>query len=122
MRQYNHKEWLEKIKCNNQIYVISNRHDFNLKGARIFTLAGKQLGEVLHKPLAPNANYINFSRSVGLRFPSYLSHTFFIGKIPQQSENIRKFYHDLMHGKSPDFDNEKSFVIRKDGLGYDIIF
>jgi hypothetical protein len=122
VRQSKHKVWLEQIKCNNQIYVISNRHDFNLKGARIFTFSGKQLGEVLHKPLANNANYINFSKSVGFRFPTYLSHTFFIGKIPQESTNIRNFYNDLIHGKSPDLSDQSYFIERKDGLGYDIKF
>ena len=122
VNQKKHKKWVEELKCAKNIYVISNRHDVNLKGARIFTPAGRQLGEDVRLPLAGNADYINFSRSVGFRFPTHDTHTYFINSIPQKSNNIRNFYTEILNGLNPDLDNLSRFVERNDGLGYDIIF
>ncbi len=122
VNQKHHKNWLDKIKIQNQIFVISNRHDFNLKGVRIFTSAGKQLGEIVKPPFSENAYYIDFSKSVGFRFPTGTTHTFFIGSIPEKSENIRCFYTDILHGRSPDLTDEKKFQARKINGSYNIIF
>ena len=122
VNQRNHKEWVEKLRCASNIFIISNRHDVNLKGARIFTPAGRQLGEDVMLPLANNAIYINFSRSVGFRFPTFDTHTYFINSIPLKSENIRYFYTEIFNGIVPDFNDLSRFSKRRDGLGFDIIF
>lgn len=122
VNQKKHKKWVEELKCAKDIYVISNRHDVNLKGARLFTPAGRQLGEDVRLPLAGNAIYINFSRSVGFRFPTHDTHTYFIKSIPQKSDNIRDFYTEILNGLKPGLDDLSRFLERKDGLGYNIIF
>jgi esterase/lipase superfamily enzyme len=45
VNQKNHKEWVEKLTIQKRIYITANKQDFNLKGVRIFTSDGKQLGE-----------------------------------------------------------------------------
>lgn len=122
VHQRNHKEWVEQLMCASNIFIVSNRHDVNLKGARIFTPAGRQLGEDVRLPLADNAIYINFSRSVGFRFPTFDTHTYFINTIPLKSENIRYFYSEILNGFIPDFYDFSRFTKRRDGLGYDINF
>ncbi len=122
VNQRYHKEWVEKLRCASNIFIISNRHDVNLKGARIFTRAGRQLGEDVRMPLAGNAIYINFSRSVGFRFPTFDTHTYFINSIPLKSENIRYFYTEIFNGIIPDFNDISRFSERRDGLGFDVNF
>ncbi len=122
VNQKHHKKWLEKIEMQRQIFVISNRHDFNLKGVRIFTSAGKQLGEIVEPPFSENAYYVDFSKSVGFRFPTGITHTYFIGSIPDKSETIHCFYSDILHGRMPDFTDGKKFQSRKSKGTYDILF
>jgi len=120
VNQLNHKEWVEKLNLQKRIYITSNKSDFNLKGVRIFTNDGKQLGEKVLQPIAVNANYINFSNAVGFRFPTGTSHTFFIGEVPDLDQNIRNLYYNLFHGNDIDFSDSKIFEQRKDGIGYNI--
>lgn len=120
--QKEHKFWVEKLRCQHNIFIISNRHDFNLKGARLFVRQGKQLGELFSLPLAENAIYINFSKAVGFTFPTHLSHTFFIGEIPQKSKIINGFYYDILNSKTVDLTDTDIFIKREDGKGYDILF
>lgn len=122
VNQLHHKNWLNEINLQQQLFVISNRHDFNLKGVRIFTSAGKQLGEIVKPPFSEHAYYIDFSKSVGFRFPTGTTHTYFIGSIPDKSENIRCFYTDILHGRVPDFADDKRFRARKSNGTYDILF
>ena len=121
VNQDDHPEWLEKINIQSRIYVCSNRQDFNLKGLRIFTKEGKQLGEKVKHPLYASANYIQFTRAVGFRFPTGTTHTYFIGKMADKSMNIRRFYTEILHGEAVDLDDNSLFKKRDDGLGYDII-
>jgi esterase/lipase superfamily enzyme len=120
VNQLNHKYWVEKLKMQERVYITSNKSDFNLKGVRIFTKDGKQLGEKVKQPIADNAYYINFSNSVGFRFPTGTTHTFFIGEIPDLNINIRNLYYNLFHGNEIDFTDTEMFERRKDGIGYDI--
>lgn len=120
VNQLNHKEWVEKLKMQKRIYITSNKSDFNLKGVRIFTNDGKQLGEKVKQPIADNAYYINFSDAVGFRFPTGTSHTFFIGEVPDLDVNIRNIYYNLFHGNEIDFSDSKIFEQRKDGVGYNL--
>lgn len=121
VNQKGHKEWVEQINIQKHLFIICNKQDFNLKGVRIFTSDGKQLGEKIKPPLAINASYIHFNKSVGFQFPTGQSHTYFIGEIPDENKNIKELYHDFMHGQVPDFSDENKFLLRKDNLGYEIL-
>ena len=122
VNEYEHAKWVDKLNIQKNIYIISNKWDFNLNGARVFTSSGKQLGERLKLPLSAKANYINFSNAVGLLLPTSASHTYFFGKIPNKSENIKEFYTALFHGKTLNLSDTTLYTLRKDGLGYDILF
>ena len=120
--QEGHAQWLEKIDISKRIYVISNKDDFNLRGARLFTSAGKQLGSAADPPLAGNAIYVDFSKAVGLRLPTYVSHTYFVGTIPQKSDNIKRFYSLIFNGEEADLNDNGMFVPGGDGLSRVILF
>ncbi len=120
VNQQNHKQWVEKLLCQDRIYITSNKSDFNLKGVRIFTKDGKQLGEKIKNPVAENAIYLNFSKAVGFRTPTGTTHTFFIGEVPEENNTIKNIYYDLFHGNEIDLSNTSTFNKRKDGIGYDI--
>ncbi|MDT8394007.1 MAG: alpha/beta hydrolase [Bacteroidales bacterium] len=120
VNQDQHPSWVEKLNIQKRIYIISNKQDFNLKGLRIFTSQGKQLGEKVQQPLAGNAHYIQFTRAVGFRFPTGSTHTYFIGKMADKSTNIRRFYTTLFHGMPVDTNDREVFRKNKNDLGLDI--
>lgn len=120
VNQDGHSSWVEKLNIQKRIYITSNKQDFNLKGVRIFTSDGKQLGEKVKHPLAGNANYIQFTRAVGFRFPTGSTHTYFIGKMADKSMNIRRFYTQLFHGMPVDFNDQEVFRKNSKELGFDI--
>lgn len=122
VNQKMHKDWVEKMNFQKRIYITNNKSDFNLKGLHIFSKDGNQLGEKAKDPIAKNANYIQFSKAVGFRFPTGTTHTYFIGRLPNKSENIRKFYFDAFHGNQIDFSDQSQFEKRKKGVGYDLVF
>ena len=117
-----HNEWVGKLQFQHRIYITSNVSDFNLKGVRIFTKDGKQLGEKIKPPLNATAIYVNFTKAVGFRFPTGTTHTYFLGEVPDKSMSIRLFFEDIMHGLEPDLHDARMFKTRSDGLGHDIIF
>lgn len=118
--QEGHAEWLEQLNISKRIYITLNKGDFNLRGARLFTSAGIQLGAIVEPPLAKNATYIHFTDAVGFKLPTWLSHTYFVGDIPSQSANIRSFYRTIFHGEEADLSDEAKFHKREDGMGFDI--
>ena len=122
VNQEGHKDWVEQLNFQNNIYITNNRQDFNLKGVRIFTKDGKQLGEVIEAPAAKNADYIQFTEAVGFRTPTGTTHTYFIGEVANESNNIKQFYKELFHGEKIDLSDTNRFIKREDGIGYDIIF
>lgn len=122
VNQEGHKDWVEQLNFQNNIYITNNRQDFNLKGVRIFTKDGKQLGEVIEAPAAINADYIQFTEAVGFRTPTGTTHTYFIGEVANESNNIKQFYKELFHGEKIDLSDINRFIKREDGIGYDIIF
>jgi len=121
VNQEGHKIWVDKIQFAENIYITSNKSDFNLNGARLFSKQGKQLGERIKPPLSENANYINFTKAVGFKIATGTSHTYFIGTIPEKNPLIKSFYSDLFHGGKIDLQNTKMFQLNKKGLGYDIL-
>ena len=120
IEQEGHAQWLERLNISKRIYITLNKGDFNLRGARLFTSAGTQLGAIVEPPLANNTTYIHFTDAVGFKLPTWLSHTYFVGKIPAESANIRQFYRTLFHGEEADLSNDALFQRREDGMGYDI--
>ncbi|MBN1414647.1 MAG: alpha/beta hydrolase, partial [Bacteroidales bacterium] len=98
VNQEAHANWIDRLNIQKRIYITSNKQDFNLNGVRIFSNSGKQLGERLKLPLSSRAYYINFTRAIGFTLPTSDSHTYFIGRITNNSENIKDFYTDLFHG------------------------
>lgn len=122
VNQEQHSNWIEKLSFQENIYITSNRRDFNLKGVRIFTKDGKQLGEKVKTPIAQNANYIQFTEAVGFRTPTGTTHTYFIGEVADESHIIKQFYKELFHGNKINLSDTNRFIKRQDGVGYDIIF
>ena len=122
VNQKKHCDWVEHINLQERIYITNNKSDFNLKGLHIFSRSGNQLGEKAKLPMATNANYVQFSKAVGFRFPTGTTHTYFIGNIPNESENIRSFYSDTFHGLEMDFSNQNQFILSKKGIGFHIVF
>lgn len=122
VNQKDHQIWVEKIKFQKRVYITNNKQDFNLKGLHIFSKARNQLGEKAKKPTTINAHYINFSKAIGFRFPTPSTHTYFIGNVPTKSENIFKFYSNVLHGNEVDLMNQGQFMKRKHKVGHCIIF
>lgn len=122
VNQEGHANWVDRLHFQKRIYTTSNKKDFNLNGARIFSNSGKQLGERLKSPLSTGATYINFTKAIGLAIPTGNSHTYFIGKMTNESKNIKDFYTDLFHGRALNLSDSTRFNKRKDGLGYNILF
>ncbi len=116
-----HSKWINKLHIQKRIYITSNKQDFNLNGVRIFTKSRKQLGERLKLPISENANYINFTKAIGFMFPTHLTHTYFLGGITKEKENVNQFYFNLFHGEKIELNDSTSFIRRNDGLGYNIL-
>ncbi len=122
VNQEAHANWVDRLHIQKRIYITSNKKDFNLNGARIFSNSGKQLGERLKLPLSTGATYINFTKAIGLALPTGNSHTYFIGKMTNESGNIKDFYTDIFHGRAVNLTDSTKFIKRNDGLGYNILF
>ena len=122
VNQEAHANWLDRLHIQKRIYITSNKHDVNLNGLRIFSNSGKQLGERLKLPLSSGATYINFTRAIGFTLPTGDSHTYFIGRMPNNSGNIKDFYTNLFHGRAVNLSDSTKFIRRNDGLGYNILF
>jgi len=112
VEEKNHTKWVEQMHFQKNIFIDSNKRDFNLKGLRIFTKHGKQLGEKVTSPFADNALYFNFTKSVGFRIPPRNTHTYFIGRVPEKIKNIRLFYFEILHGLKPNLEDKTRFKIR----------
>jgi hypothetical protein len=91
VNQKNHNLWAEQLIFQKRLCITCSRQDFNLKGVRILTKDGKQLGEKIKEPLATNAQYVNFSKAAGFRFPTGTTHIYFIGEVPDKSINVKSF-------------------------------
>ncbi|MBN1791861.1 MAG: alpha/beta hydrolase [Bacteroidales bacterium] len=122
INQEAHASWVDRLNIQKRIYIISNKQDFSLNGLRIFSNSGKQLGERLKLPLSSGANYINFTKAIGFTLPTSDSHTYFVGKMTNESGNIKDFYTDLFHGRAVNLSDSTRFIRRNDGLGYNILF
>lgn len=117
-----HQKWVERVSFQKRIYITNNHYDYSLKGLHIYTKHGNQLGEEFNGAMAKNANYVHFTEAVGFRTPTSNTHTYFIGEIPRESQNIRSFYNTIFQGNQIDFSDPTQFVKREEELGYDIVF
>ena len=122
VNQKGHVEWVDHLNIQKRIYITSNKQDFNLNGLRVFTKARKQLGERLKLPLSENAEYVNFTKAIRFLFPPQSTHTYFRGRITNESENIKQIYFNLFHGENINLNDTTFFIQRRDGLGYDVLF
>ena len=104
-----HHQWTEKLGLQKRIYIIYNGGDKNLRGLRVLTSYGMQLGEYPLPPYAGNAIYIDFSVAVGRRFSAGATHSFYYARVPERSQKIRQFYTDIFHGREIDPDDPERF-------------
>ncbi len=96
-----HAEWVERLKIQDRIFITYNDEDINLEGLRVISSLGTQLGECPEPPLAQNAIYLDFTESVGFRFPTGATHSYYFDAMTRESENIRLLYTDLFRGLLP---------------------
>ncbi|MBN2236903.1 MAG: hypothetical protein JW729_05050 [Bacteroidales bacterium] len=118
----NHAAWLNQLHIQKRIYVNSNKKDLILKGLRLFTTAGRQLGSKAKAPLSQQAIYIDFTSAVGHQKPIYKTHSFYAKEIPLQSENIRMYYAHLFNGEEIDLSNPNQFLPTKESNKFKIVF
>jgi hypothetical protein len=93
-----HHLWIEPIDYARRIYVNSNDDDFSLSGLRVLTRMGRQLGESPLPPLALNANYVDFTESVGFKGMGP-SHSYFFASVTEKSEVIKSYYTTIFQGR-----------------------
>jgi esterase/lipase superfamily enzyme len=105
-----HNVWLSKLEIQNHIYVLYNDHDFTLRGLRFFTSEKKQLGEDIPDKLSDNTTYIDFSENVGKQFPTWNTHSFYIGDIPRENKKLFDIYNMILHSKQPDLQDTSLFI------------
>ncbi|PSL35779.1 alpha/beta hydrolase [Chitinophaga ginsengisoli] len=106
-----HKEWIERIRFANKIYINYNRSDWQLKGAHLLTLAS-QLGEKPKRSRAANANYINFHDQGGRQ------HSYFLN-FPQNdyrmTQEMRDYFAQLFSGNGAVLEEEKTLAKKQPG-------
>ena len=117
----NHSKWVEGLQFQNNIFINSNKRDLTLWALRFFTWHGIQLGQKAKLPLARNAVYFNFTKSVGCRIDPRTTHTYFFGKLMDKKENLRLLYYELMHGLQPNLEDKTRFAKRRKSLGEIIV-
>ena len=115
--QSHHKQWLDKIKFANNIYVHYNPNDFVLGGAHLVSKR-KQLGEKLKAPISDNAYYINFSQLVDKNHSVFLN--------IYLHEDVRtetwEHYNTILHGDTVDLNgNNRYWPSQYNKLGWDIL-
>lgn len=113
-----HKTWVEKLKFQRNIFIMSNEGDVILKGLRLITKQGMQLGEKVFSQKAGNAIYIDFDKAVGMRMPPGISHTYFMAESAEKSPEIRDFYHSLFNGYEASLNDSVQFLLKTDGQSY----
>ena len=121
VEQKDHRKWVEQLYFQNNIYITNNKNDVNLFALRIFSKHSLKLGERAKFPLANNAVYFDFTKTVGFRFSIKNTHTYFIGDISNNYKNIRLLYFEILHGLKPNLTDENRFVKTNESLGNFIV-
>ncbi len=115
IRTKEHGEVLSQVEFADRIYITSNKNDFVLRGAHLLT-SGKMLGNLVIKPMADNAEYVNFSGVAGRE------HSYYFGYHVFEHENpaFYYFYNTALHGKEVNLKDAGLFTPRDSGDGYDV--
>ncbi|MCG8581722.1 MAG: alpha/beta hydrolase [Bacteroidales bacterium] len=94
----NHSQWLSNLSIQKNIYIISNKHDFLLKGLQLFTHAKRPLGVRVKADRLTTAIYIDMSEIIGRQKPRHNSHSFFAGDMPEAKNEVFAMYQQLFNG------------------------
>jgi hypothetical protein len=117
-----HAEWIQQIRLQQRIYIAYNDGDINLEGLRAFSNLGYQLGERPLLPLAENAIYLDFSGSVGFRFPTGATHSYYYATMTELSRNIKETYSVLFMGYPLRFGDAQRFEPTTDPKVVKVLF
>ncbi|HPJ60371.1 MAG TPA: alpha/beta hydrolase [Bacteroidales bacterium] len=115
IRTREHGEVLSKIGYAERLYITSNKNDFVLRGAHLLT-SGKMLGNLVIKPMATNAHYLNFTDVAGREHSYYFGYHGFEHTNPA----VWDFYNTAVQGREVNLDNAAFYSPRATGDGYDI--
>jgi len=115
IRSREHGEVLSQLAIQQRLYIASNKNDWVLHGAQLLT-SGKMLGIRAIRPLATNAQYVNFTGMVGKE------HSYYYGHHPVEHDNpaFFYFYNTAVHGNNVNLKDTELFSPRDTGDGYDI--
>ena len=115
IRTKEHGVVLSQVRIADRIYITSNKNDFVLRGAHLLT-SGKMLGNLVIKPLATTAQYVNFTGVAGRE------HSYYFGYHPFEYENpaFFYFYNTAVHGKEVNLNDTDLFTPRETGDGFDV--
>ena len=115
IRTREHGEVLSQVGFAERIYITSNKNDFVLRGAHLLT-SGKMLGNLVIKPMATNAEYLNFTAVAGREHSYYFGYHEFEHTNPA----FFYFYNTALHGNKVNLNDEDFFIPRPTGDGYDV--
>jgi hypothetical protein len=115
IRTREHGVVLSQVDFATRIYITSNKNDFVLRGAHLLT-SGKMLGNIVIKPKAANAEYVNFTNVAGREHSYYFGYHEFEHTNPA----FFYFYNTALHGNKVNLEDEKYFAPRPEGDGYDV--
>jgi|GEM_PF-1352318 len=115
IRTREHGVVLSQIEFAKRIYITSNKNDFVLRGANLLT-SGKMLGNIVIKPLATNAEYVNFTDVSGRE------HSYYFGfhEFEYSNPAFFYFYNTALHGNEVNLKDADLFTPRETGDGYDV--
>ena len=114
--QKKHKQWVEKITFSDHVLIHYNKQDRQLRGAGLLTFQS-QLGAKFHRPLAENATYVDFNLLVGKLHTTFID----IDSRPPIAKEAKAYFHNLFHGKFPDFSDTTKFRIAPKNKGYTLM-
>jgi hypothetical protein len=102
--QRRHKQWVEKINIQDNLYITRNNHDRNLNGAKLASFFQRQLGERPRGPYALNATYIDFSNVLSLE------HNYFLyDDVWREKPQIERIYYNIFHGFDLSLEDKAKF-------------
>lgn len=115
IRTKEHGEVISQLCISDRIYITSNKNDFVLRGAHLLT-SGKMLGNFVIKPLATNAQYVNFTGVAGRE------HSYYFGYHSFEYDNptFYYFYHTALQGDEVNLQDTNLFSPRDTGDGYNV--
>jgi hypothetical protein len=111
--QCGHAHWVEKLKIQDRIYIISNKSDYPLHGVWLLRKT-IPLGMKAKSPHAKNAVYIDFSLVAGE------AHNYYAGRsdLEKNNQHAYDFYHTLFHGENVNTADSIVFKEKKKGMGF----